>query len=611
MPLKTILAEQGVGRSDARNFRRAARLVIVFTGLIVLVLAGAATIAALNGRNESLDAARRNTAALAQSLAEHAARTVAEADQALRVVTESLDDGAPRRGTTHLLLARLSDELPQVRSMLVLDGSGRSIADARVQPPRPFNGADRDYFRAQYDASADRLFIGLPRRGALSGTWTISLSRRITGADNGFEGVAVAALDPTYFNQFFARLIEPGASIALIRDDGRLLLREPIREDLLGRDLTPLMDFAAAAASGPSQMVGADGIVRIVAVRKIDRQPLYVTVALPVDIALRNWRERSVWLAAGTALACLAIIALGGLLLRELARLNRRDAALAYATALMDAMLGAVGQGIAITDRRGRIVLANEQAADLSGTPPDLMRAGTPFMMTQPPATDGRSATAPAQLIHLPDGRKTAVRHDAMADGNTVTIFTDVTAEKAAEATLTRLAMLDPLTELPNRRSFLETAERELNRMRRHAGRACVAILDIDHFKQVNDAHGHQAGDVILRALADLWSDMLRSSDTLARYGGEEFIVLMPETEPGVAIRLLERLRQATSARHLGAGPEDMRVTVSIGLAGLAPDGHIEDAIEAADAALYRAKDEGRNRVCAAPARDVPRRRLG
>ncbi|MFX4883838.1 GGDEF domain-containing protein, partial [Acinetobacter baumannii] len=85
----------------------------------------------------------------------------------------------------------------------------------------------------------------------------------------------------------------------------------------------------------------------------------------------------------------------------------------------------------------------------------------------------------------------------------------------------------------------------------RHAGRACIAILDIDHFKQVNDTHGHQAGDILLRALADLWVEMLRSNDTLARYGGEEFIVLMPETEPGVAIRLLERLRQATSARHL------------------------------------------------------------
>ncbi len=611
MPLKTILAEQGVGGSDARNFRRAARLVILFTGLIVLVLAGAATVSGLNGRNEALTTARKTTAALAQSLAEHAARTVTEADRALRVVTESLDDGAPRRGTTHLLLARLSDELPQVRSMLVLDASGRSIADAHVQPPRPFNGADREYFRTQRDASADRLFIGLPVRGALSGQWTIGLSRRVTGLDNGFDGVAVAALDPTYFNTFFAQLIEPGASIALIRDDARLLLREPAREDLLGKDLSPLMDFAAAAASGPSQKLGADGIVRIVAVRKIDHQPLYVTVDLPVDIALANWRERTIWLAAGTALACLAIIALGGLLLRELARLNRRDAALAHATSLMDAMLGAVGQGIAITDRRGRIVLANRQAADLSGTPPELMRAGTPFMMTRPPASHGRGVAAPTHVIHLPDGRKTAVRHDAMPDGNTVTIFTDVTAEKAAEATLTRLAMLDPLTELPNRRSFLETADREMSRMRRHSGRACLAILDIDHFKQINDAHGHQAGDVILRALADLWSDMLRSSDTLARYGGEEFIVLMPETEPGVAIRLLERLRQATSARHLGAGPEDLRVTVSIGLAGLAPDGHIEDAIEAADAALYRAKEEGRNRVCTAPTRDVSRRRLG
>lgn len=611
MPLNTLLTEQGLGPVDPRNFRRAAYPVMLLTGLIVVVLAAAATVASLVGRDEALEASRKTMAALAHSLAEHTARTVTEADRALRGTVESLENPQPGRSLPHDLLKRLSDELPQVRSMAYLDAAGRLVADAQASPPRPFVGADREYFRAQRDATTDRLFIGLPTRGALSGQWTIALSRRVDAPDNSFAGVVVAALDLAYFNRFFATLLEPAGSIAILRADGRLLLREPFVETILGRDYSGDYDLAAIAAKGTEILTGPDGVRRVAALRAVVDQPLYVSVSIPVDVALRDWRERSVWLACGTALACLVIIVLGTLLSRGLARLGRRGAALVRVTGLMDAMLGAVGQGIVITDSRGRIILANAQAADLSGTPPEMMRLGTPFTRAQPPAPESRHISGPPDIIQLADGRKTAVRHDAMPDGNTVTLFTDVTAEKAAEAKLTRLAMLDPLTELPNRRSFLEAADREMNRVRRHAGRACIALLDIDHFKGINDAHGHQVGDVLLRALADLWSDMLRSSDTLARYGGEEFIVLMPETEPGVAIRLLERVRQATSARYLGAGPPELRITVSIGLAALTPDGHIEDAIEAADAALYRAKAEGRDRVRSAPPASSSHRHLG
>lgn len=611
MPLMTFLAEQGLGQAEGDHFRRAARLVMLLTGLVVAMLVGAATMSSLNGRDEVLDHTRMEMTTLAHSLAEHAARAVAGADRGLRTVQETIADDETTPALLHGVMKQMSAELPQVRSMFQLDADGRSVADAARLPPRPLVGAEREYFQAQRDPAARQPFISLPVRSALNNEWIIGLSRRMANPDGSFAGVVVAGLDPTYFSRFFASLVQPGGSIGIFRDDGRVLLREPFSETMVAKDLAGKLNLARIAEHGPERITASDGIERIIAARPVQGQPLYVATAMPVEVALRDWRDRSIWLACGTALACLAIIALGILLSYELLRLGRRDAALAHVTGLMDAMLGAIGQGIAITDARGRIVLANPQAAELSGTPADMMRPGMPFMMARPPASDGRDPPNAARVIHLANGRKTAVRHDAMPGGHTVTIFTDVTAEKAAEAKLTRLAMLDPLTELPNRRSFIEAAEREMNRVRRHAGRACLAILDIDHFKQINDEHGHQAGDMILRSLAELWGDMLRSSDTLARYGGEEFIVLMPETEPGVALRLLERLRQATSARHLGAGPADLRVTVSIGLAALAPEGHIEDAIEAADTALYQAKAEGRDRVRSAPPPPPTRRRLG
>lgn len=606
MPVNTFLMQQGAGLPDTRHFRRAARLVALLTGFVIIMLAGGATFAALNERDEAIVSSSRTLAALVHSLAEHAARTLAEADRAMRTVVETLDDPRAGPATTHELLKRLSSELPQVRSMLQLDSSGRAVADAVSQPPRPFVGADRPYFRVQREATTDDLFIGLPIRGALSGQWTIALSRRVLTSNGRFAGVVAAALDLAYFNSFFSTLLEPGGDIAIFRADGRLLVRQPIVESLLGSEIISGADLDALASQGPRPGTGVDGISRIVAVRAVTGQPLFVSASVSLDTALANWRERTRWLAGGTALACLVIGILGWLLSRRLQGLAVQSAAMVQVTGLMDAMLAAIGQGIVITDARDHIMLANRQAADLSGTPPDKMRPGESLKLGA-----GRGARSAPQVIQLADGRKTAVRRDAMPDGNTVTILTDVTAEKAAEAKLTRLAMLDPLTELPNRRAFLEAAEGEINRVRRHAGRACIAILDIDHFKQVNDRHGHQTGDVLLRTLADLWAEMLRSSDTLARYGGEEFIVLMPETEPGIAIRLLERLRQATSSRHLGAGPDDLRVTVSIGLAALGPDGHVEDAIEAADAALYQAKAEGRNRVRAAPTDPAAHRRQG
>ncbi len=606
MAVNTFLMEQGTGRLDARNFRRAARLAVLLTGLVIIILGGGATIAALNERDEAIAASNRTLAALVHSLAEHAARTLAEADRALRAVVETLDDPRAGASSTHDLLKRLSNELPQVRSMLQLDSTGRAVADAVALPPRPFVGADRPYFRVQREATTDDLFVGLPVRGALSGQWTIALSRRVLAADGSFAGVVAAALDLAYFNSFFSTLVDPGGDIEILRADGRLLVRQPVDEAMLGTELISGGELARLVRDGPQRRTGVDGVRRIVAVRAVSDLPIYVAASVTLDSALGNWRERTRWLAAGTVLACLVIATLGWLLSRRLQGLAVQSAAMVQVTGLMDAMLAAIGQGIVITDARDRIMLANRQAADLSGTPPDRMRPGENLNL---PA--GRKAGPAVHVIQLADGRKTAVRRDAMPDGNTVTILTDVTAEKAAEAKLTRLAMLDPLTELPNRRAFLEAAEGEINRVRRHAGRACIAILDIDHFKQVNDTHGHQTGDVLLRTLADLWAEMLRSSDTLARYGGEEFIVLMPETEPGIAIRLLERLRQATSSRHHGVGPDDLRVTVSIGLAALGPDGHVEDAIEAADAALYKAKAEGRNRVCAAPPDPAAHRRQG
>ncbi len=136
---------------------------------------------------------------------------------------------------------------------------------------------------------------------------------------------------------------------------------------------------------------------------------------------------------------------------------------------------------------------------------------------------------------------------------------------------------------------------------RRHARPAMVAILDIDHFKWVNDSYGHPCGDQVLRKLARLFGLYLRSPDVIARIGGEEFGIVLLDVAVPEAMRKLDRLRQSVqdSPLHVPDGP-DVAITVSIGATACDPDRSPEDHLALADGALYRAKADGRNRVALA-----------
>lgn len=160
-------------------------------------------------------------------------------------------------------------------------------------------------------------------------------------------------------------------------------------------------------------------------------------------------------------------------------------------------------------------------------------------------------------------------------------------------------AHTDPLTGLANRRHFFESADAELARSRRYEAPLSLLMLDIDHFKEVNDAHGHRAGDRVLQKLAQTCLEVLRNVDVVGRVGGEEFAILLPETAREGAVEVAERLRAAVEAaevvREEGV---PIRVTVSIGAATLAGNANLDTLMSQADDALYDAKHRGRNRVC-------------
>jgi len=159
------------------------------------------------------------------------------------------------------------------------------------------------------------------------------------------------------------------------------------------------------------------------------------------------------------------------------------------------------------------------------------------------------------------------------------------------------LATRDDLTRLLNRRAFRTVAERDLARALRQRHSLCLAMIDLDHFKRLNDSYGHSFGDEALRHFADAWQGQLRETDVLARYGGEEFVLLLPDSSPQEARVLLDRARLAVAETALHAGSSAVSVTFSAGITEARQGDTIDLLLSRADEALYRAKDNGRDRV--------------
>jgi diguanylate cyclase (GGDEF)-like protein len=159
-------------------------------------------------------------------------------------------------------------------------------------------------------------------------------------------------------------------------------------------------------------------------------------------------------------------------------------------------------------------------------------------------------------------------------------------------------SMTDPLTGLANRRWLEQRLDEELDRVRRYERPLCLTILDLDHFKLVNDRLGHAAGDDALRKLAALLLAERRSTDLVCRYGGEELVLILPETWPGDALTLAERIRARAEAGAVGHHQDGSPITLSVGIASAGVDRNLPSTLfAAADAALYRAKSGGRNQV--------------
>ncbi len=280
---------------------------------------------------------------------------------------------------------------------------------------------------------------------------------------------------------------------------------------------------------------------------------------------------------------------------------------------LRDRVLEQLGDAVIVVNHRGLIVDVNGAALHILDRDRARVRRA-PLARYLPslnlePLIDGTAASLEVQAR----GRCYDVTASALDGSNpaseVVLVFRDVTvrrdtelALRVAQDELQRLAHTDALTGLNNRRLFMDRLDEESRRVERHGGNMSVVLLDLDHFKQINDRYGHDAGDRVLRVAAERTVNVKRASDVAARVGGEEFALLLPATDAAGALHLAQRLRRAIEEIDTGLllGTTEP-VTASIGVATVAAGtGDAGSLLRRADQALYRAKNGGRNRVCEA-----------
>jgi diguanylate cyclase (GGDEF)-like protein/PAS domain S-box-containing protein len=288
-----------------------------------------------------------------------------------------------------------------------------------------------------------------------------------------------------------------------------------------------------------------------------------------------------------------------------------------------------MSDGILVVDARGRIVdinpamrnfLNDDPASFLGKNIQEVLTAWKEhleYLMTGlETRTELRLPNNPSRYLDL---RVTPLFDDDQTLSGRLVIFRDVTDRKEVEKDLrhamdrmqTQLieigllqsqlreqAIRDALTNLFNRRYLEETLERELARAAREGYPLCIVMMDIDHFKNVNDTYGHEAGDLVLKTLGTMVTSQSRQGDFVCRYGGEEFVLVMPNISTEVAKERVNSLHKSIASLYIPFGRFNINITVSMGLSSYPLHGETkEDLLRAADRALYIAKNMGRNRV--------------
>ena len=579
-------------------------------------------------RQEYADAMRRTRqvqANICKGMETHLADMLNDIDLVLLLIKNDYEKNGAVSPTTRAILQSRSF-VRFSRLAMIANAQGKVLLDFSPDSAGlTLDMSTQDYFQVHARQETGKLFIGPSITGRVSGQTLVPLSRRLNHPDGSFAGVVAMGIKAPYFGELFQQTMLEPMDFLLLGTDGWVRAASEGRRDLIGQSVagSPLAQSVATSAAGMilTEMPPRQGR-SFVSFRVMEAYGLVTAVAQTDADALEYFRERRrLYYGAAISITALLFLFIYALIhaskrQHELSDLvqTEKDRAEYY--------LDMAGSLLVALDLSGRVTMLNHRGAEILGyTEEDLI--GKDWVEAVVPPEN--RATARTRFLQLVSGqipsRSLSVEMETLTRGGqrrmiawisnvlknvhgevigTLSAGADVTERYRMEAELLRLANIDNLTGLSNRRIILEAGQRELEQYQRYHHPLSLFVLDIDHFKQVNDTYGHAAGDQVLIKLAEVSRRLLRATDICGRLGGEEFVGLLPETPADQAYTVAERLRETLAETPVATPAGEIRFTVSIGIATATPgDRSIDDLIRVADEAMYEAKAAGRNKVVA------------
>lgn len=615
-----------------------ARIVLIVAGLLVLII-GFFGFFAYQGWQRSRVHATVNTLNLVNLLERQIYDSLSKVDFALQtaeieVERELVSGGMFSSAQVTEFLSRQQELLPEVLGYRGADADGIVRYGSGSPDDHSINILDRDYFQKLRDDPGREFVLFGPIISVINHRWVIGLARPLHSLDGKFAGVLYASIPVDEFQQKlqFLNLGRAGA-VTLRMADMSLVARvsassRPGGVDIGSREVSAVLK--AAIADNPIMgnyvaKTALDQIERVNAYIKVAQYPMYVIVGLATDDTQAEWRNQAV------LILLLGLMAIGATALgaKSIASVRRREfqrrlndvqrtadtlQAQEAQLKLYASVFTHAREGIMITDAEGAIVEVNDTFTHLTGYRREEIVSRNPRVLSSGRQSPEFYAALWQSLREqgywsgeLWDRKKdgtlfaaqttiSAVRGENGETQNYVALISDITLMKNHQQQLEHVAHHDALTGLPNRVLLGDRLRQAIVHSQRHSRLVAVAFLDLDGFKNVNDLHGHEVGDALLIAVATSMKTALREGDTLARIGGDQFVaVLCDLSQIDDARPVLQRLLQAAS-QPVAVSDCMLHVTASIGVATYPPDGSDPDfLLRAADRAMYRAKQLGRN----------------
>ena len=514
--------------------------------------------------------------------------------------------------------------------VIFIDPQGRGVAASNNLPIGGVSYADRAYFSTHVQNAESGLFIGGPEIGRVSKRRIFFLSRRVTSATGKFLGVVAAPVDASVFANVFANaLFQPALSITLAHADGKIIARAPKFDESFGASIVGTT-FFKQMVTAPSATYEAksliDGDTRIYSYKTIENMPL----VLSVGMASQSWKTGLVDDLLVATIGLVVIIAVlffsGTFALRSYQRMARSEGD----QRRLNAELLAAKEGLAASERRtrmitdnlpaliayidsnGRYVFHNSFYRHIKGIDVNTMLGKT----MREVYSEEDYALVKNEVEQAMTGQRVAFERSVTRDGaeryfkfeytpdfdaagrvvGVYSMVTNVTDMKRVQNQLALLARIDTLTGLPNRSYLYERLGEAIARSRRNGTTLACLYLDLDCFKQVNDALGHAGGDALLTQFGARLQRCVRQTDMVARLAGDEFVVVVEGLEqPEGAKYVAAKIIQAMQVPFTLTG-NDRMVTTSIGVAIANEQTDDPDALlRKADEALYQAKSDGKN----------------